>query len=248
LPSSIQQFSAVGSSKEFRDIVGDQNRKVISEPERRPSSHFIHPQVFIDIEGKREWEASDLGHKLITLCAKSGEDEEDDNNDKDDEDDQEEEEGTRTINGMHQVLTFLWAAAKQCGKPMTLREIPEEETVTSLCEKKTLTMTVGRPSATGAGQTMNHGAALLESQRLTDAMVWNLNKSSEARVLQINKDDSTKSALSRLMAPDQASSLFHLLTADSFEMDGVPELNEFTMKLTKGQDPMRVVNMVQQAT
>jgi hypothetical protein len=95
---------------------------------------------------------------------------------------------------------------------------------------------------------MTHGAALLKSQKLTDAMMANLNKLSEAHVLQINKDDSTKSALSRL-GPDQASLFLHLLTANSFEMvDGVPELNEFTTKLTKSQDPMRAVNMVQQAT
>jgi hypothetical protein len=106
---SIQQFSAAGSSEEFRDVVGDQNGKVISELARLLSSHFIHPQVFIDIEGKREWEASDLGHKLITLHAERG----DKVRQEDEEEEEKEEEGTRTIDGMCQLLMFLWAAASQ---------------------------------------------------------------------------------------------------------------------------------------
>jgi hypothetical protein len=75
--------------------------------------------------------------------------------------------------------------------------------ITSLCKRKALSIAGGAPLTTG--ESMTQGAALpLESKRLTDAMVANLNKSSEACILQINKDDSTKSALSRLMAPDQA--------------------------------------------
>jgi hypothetical protein len=73
-------------------------------------------------------------------------------------------------------------------------------------------------------------------------MAVNLEKSSEACVLQISKDDSTKSALLRL-APDQAS-LFRLLTADDFDVDGTPELNDFARKLTENRDPMRAVNML----
>jgi hypothetical protein len=93
---------------------------------------------------------------------------------------------------------------------------------------------------------MAHGSAILESQRLVDAMAVNQEKSSEACVLQISKDDSTKSALLRL-APDQAS-LFRLLTADDFDIDGTPELNDFARKLTENRDPMRAVNMLRQAS
>jgi hypothetical protein len=77
-------------------------------------------------------------------------------------------------------------------------------------------------------------------------MVLNLNKSSEAYVRQITKDETTKSALSRLV-PDQAA-LFNLLTAENFEIEGAPELNAFTTKLTESQDPMRSINMVRQET
>jgi hypothetical protein len=56
----IKQFSAARSPEEFRDAIGDPGR-VISDLAKILSSHLIHPQVFIDIEGKREWEASDLG-------------------------------------------------------------------------------------------------------------------------------------------------------------------------------------------
>jgi hypothetical protein len=77
-------------------------------------------------------------------------------------------------------------------------------------------------------------------------MVVHLNKSSEAYVRQIAKDTTTKSSLS-LLAPDQAS-LFYLLTAESFDVDGTPELNPFTKKLTESKDPMRAINMVRQET
>ena len=77
-------------------------------------------------------------------------------------------------------------------------------------------------------------------------MVLNLTKSLAAYVQQIAKDDSTKSALSRL-APDQAA-LFNLLTAEDFNVDGTPELKELTIKLTKSRDPMRSINMVRQET
>jgi hypothetical protein len=32
-----------------------------------PNSHFIHPPVFVDIEGKREGGAGNLGYKIISL-------------------------------------------------------------------------------------------------------------------------------------------------------------------------------------
>jgi hypothetical protein len=249
LMPGIKQFSATRSPEEFRDIIGDPDGRVVSDLAKIPSAHLIHPQVFIDIEGKREWEASDLGYKLVTLYAKRGEEEEDDDDDDDDDDESEgegEEEGSRTIDGVYQLLLFLWAAAKQCGNPVTLKEIPEDGIVTSLCEKKAQTISVGELSSPGAVPTMAHGSAILESQRLVDAMVVNLEKSSEAYVLQISKDDSTKSALSRL-APDQAS-LFRLLTADDFDIDGTPELNDFARKLTENRDPMRAVNMLRQAS
>jgi hypothetical protein len=77
-------------------------------------------------------------------------------------------------------------------------------------------------------------------------MVLNLAKSSKAYTKQISKDDSSKSALSRL-SPGQ-SVLFNLLTVDDFETYGTPDLNDFTSKLTKGRDPMRATNMVRQST
>ncbi len=134
----IKQFSAARGPEEFRDVIGDPDGRVISDLAKIPSSHLIHPQVFIDIEGKREWEASDLGYKLVTLYAKRGEEEEDDDDDDDDDESEGEgeEEGSRTIDGVYQLLLFLWAAAKQCGNPVTLKEIPEDGVVTSLCEKK----------------------------------------------------------------------------------------------------------------
>ena len=75
-------------------------------------------------------------------------------------------------------------------------------------------------------------------------MILNLTKLSKAYVRQITKDDSTKSALSCL-ALNQAV-LFNLLTADDFNVDGTPDLNAFTTKLTKSRDAMRSINMVRQ--
>jgi hypothetical protein len=151
---------------------------------------------------------------------------------------------------VYQLLIFLWAAAKQLGTPVTLQEIPESGVITSLCDRKALALEAGaRTGPTSSGSSGIIGptaeASMLESQRLTTAMVVNLNKSSEAYVRQITKDESTKSALSRL-APDQAA-LFHLLTAENFETDGTPELNSFTA-ITESRDPMRSINMVRQET
>jgi hypothetical protein len=205
-----------------------------------PSSHFIHPQVFLDLEGKREWEASDLVHKIISLYEQ----------DEEESDDVEDEEGPRNLSGVHQLLTFLWAAAKTCRNPVTLKEIPEEGHVTSICERKALAMSNGGPPGAMEGPQPQQGAAqaaaLAESQRLTSAMVLNLTKSSEACTKQISKDNSSKSALSCL-SPDQAA-LFNLLTSDDFETYETPDLNDFMSKLTQSRDPMRAMNMVRQAT
>jgi hypothetical protein len=65
-----------------------------------------------------------------------------------------------------------------------------------------------------------------ESQRLTEVVVLNFNKSSKSCVHQITKDDSTKSALSRLTLNQVA--LFNFLTAKKFKIDRTPELNTFS--------------------
>jgi hypothetical protein len=65
-PSSIQ-FSVVGSAEQFRDLVRDDTGEGINALANLPNSHFIRPQVFVDMEGKREWEAIELGCKLILL-------------------------------------------------------------------------------------------------------------------------------------------------------------------------------------
>jgi hypothetical protein len=138
----------------------------------------------------------------------------------------------------------LGRSYQQLGTAVTLREIPESGEVTVLCDRKATILsnspTHGNMNAPGLGEAMN------DSMRLTEAMVLNLNKSLEAYVQQITKDETTKSALSRL-APDQAA-LFNLLTAENFEVDGTPELNAFTTKLTESRDPMRSINMVRQDT
>jgi hypothetical protein len=115
----------VDNTDQFRDLVGGDDGKEINELAKLPSLHFIHPQVFLDLDGKREWEASDLGYKLISLY--------EDGDDSDEEDD-----GPRNIDGIYQLLTFLWATSKQYGNPVTLREIPEEGVVTLLCERNAL--------------------------------------------------------------------------------------------------------------
>jgi hypothetical protein len=140
-------------------------------------------------------------------------------------------------------------SAKTCGNPVTPNETPEEGHGTSICERKALATSSGPPGVTEGPQPQQgaaQAAALAESQRLASAMVLNLTKSSEACTKQISKDDSSKSALSRL-SPDQ-SALFNLITSDDFETHGTPDLNDFTSKLTKSRDPMRATNMVRQAT
>jgi hypothetical protein len=225
LPSSIQ-FAIVESADQFRDLVGDEDGEVVEELSKLPSSHFIHPQVFLDLEGKREWEVSDLACKIISLYEQ----------DEEESDDDEDQEGPRNLSGVHQLLTFLWAAAKTCRNPVTLKEIPEEGYVTSICERKALAISNGPPGVIEGPQPQQgaaRAAALAESQRLTSAKVLNLTKSSEAYTKQISKDDSSKSALSCL-SPDQ-SALFNLLTSDNFETCGTPNLNDFTSKLTESR-------------
>ena len=59
---------------------------------------MIHSQVFLNLEGKRgEWDASNLGYKLVSIYYEEGDDSGKEDNDN----------GPRTINGIHQLLTFL---------------------------------------------------------------------------------------------------------------------------------------------
>jgi hypothetical protein len=57
----------VDSANQFRDLVGDEDGEEIDELAKLPSSHFVHPQAFLDLGGKREWEASELGYKLVSI-------------------------------------------------------------------------------------------------------------------------------------------------------------------------------------
>jgi hypothetical protein len=114
-----------------------------------------------------------------------------------------------------------------------------------LCDRKSSILDTGSPGG-GRGGPAPDAESVAESRKLTEAMVLNLNKSSELMVKQISTTESSKSSLSRL-APDQAT-LLKLLKAESFEGEGMRELNEFTAKLTQSRDPMTAINMVRQET
>jgi hypothetical protein len=103
---SIQQFTDVRNKKEFADLVGDaQGMLETGNLIEFPSAHFIHPQVFVDIEGKREWEASRLGYKIITLYRYEGDD--DDKEEKEEGPEDEEDKRPRSIQGVYQLLNLL---------------------------------------------------------------------------------------------------------------------------------------------
>jgi hypothetical protein len=132
---SIQQFAEVESEEDFGDLVGGAEGEEVDVLGKYPSSHFLHPQIFMDIKGKREWEAITLGFKLVTLYGNDGD-----------------EEGIPAkLRGTHQLRAFLWVAAKPWGNPVTLREIPESGEVVSLCSRKVATLDRGRLSQ-GAGR------------------------------------------------------------------------------------------------
>jgi hypothetical protein len=238
---TIQQFANVESAGEFAGIVGEAEGEGTERLADLPNSHLIHPQVFLDVGGKREWEASELALKLISIYEDSDEGETNDD-----------DEIPPKLMGINQLLIFLWGVANKCGIPVPLGEIPEVGEVTALCYRKAATLDTGQQQVRfggGGGQGQmgaDEQAERAETRRLTEAMVVNLNKSSEAYAKQITKDDSSKCYLSRL-APDQAS-VFRLLTTDTFEVDGIPELNTFTAKLTENRDPIRAINMVRQET
>jgi hypothetical protein len=56
---------------------------------------------------------------------------------------------------IYQLLISLWATTKQCGSPLTLREIPKVREVTSLCDRKTSTLTAGLQDRIGPAQGWN---------------------------------------------------------------------------------------------
>ena len=234
---TIAQFSAVNNAQEFSNLVGKAGGTDIGVLASFPNVHLLHPHVFVDLGGKRDWEASTLGYKIISLYA------DDDPEELNEEEDEDDPIISPKLQGVYQLLIFLWALSSAgIGTSVPLVDLPELGEVTFLCERKSSILSIGSP--TGGSPPVPE--SFTDNQRLTEAMVLNLNKSSEAYVRQINKDDTTKSSLSRL-APDQAS-LFHLLTAENFEVEGTPSLNTFTRKLTESRDPMRAINMVRQAT
>jgi hypothetical protein len=139
---SIKQFKEVTGADEFAGIVGDAEGMPVNHLSKFPNAHFLHPQVFVDIEGKREWEAGKLGYHIISLY-KGTPNDEDDSEDEDDEGGNEENEGRglpKKLVEVDQLLIFLWAAAKQCGSSVTLREIPEVGEVTALRTRKASTL------------------------------------------------------------------------------------------------------------
>ena len=79
-------------------VRGNDGGKEIEElaKELPSSDRILHPHVFWDLEGKREWEAKDVGHKIISLSME-----------REDNSDQEDDKGLRNINGIFHLLTFL---------------------------------------------------------------------------------------------------------------------------------------------
>jgi hypothetical protein len=86
---AIQQFEAVEGADECTALVGEETEVGVSQLSKLPNAHFIHPQVFVDIGGKREWEASHLGFKLISIYTEEG------------------DEILEKLQGIYQLLTFL---------------------------------------------------------------------------------------------------------------------------------------------
>jgi hypothetical protein len=118
---SLQQFTDVESGEELAGLVGEAEDLGIGTLSTYPNAHFIHPKVFVNIEGKREWEVSQLGYSLISPYDGTGGGEEG-GRDIDDSDDNEED--PKKLNEIYQLYIYLWATAKQYGLPVTLREGP----------------------------------------------------------------------------------------------------------------------------
>ena len=138
LPSLIQ-FSTMSKAEEFKELARDDEGKPIEELGKLPCLHLIHPQVFIGLEGRRqEWEASSLRYKLISLYEEKDEE----------ASDAEDGKGPRNMEGIYQLLTFLWAASKQqCGNTVALRDILGGGTITSICKRKALALNSTRPGS-----------------------------------------------------------------------------------------------------
>ena len=73
----------------------------------------------------------------------------------------------------------------------------------------------------------------------------NLTRLTETHVQQITEDKWTNFSH---LTPDPATLFNLLLTGKDFNVDGTPELNKFTAKLTKNRYPMGSINMVWQET
>jgi hypothetical protein len=112
---TLQQFDDVDSAEEFQFLMGEDETLNLATLATFPNAHFIHPRVFVDVEGKREWDAAELVHRLISLYSGDlG------------SDDEEVDQGQISIalKEIYHLLIFLWALSKQYGSPVTLREIP----------------------------------------------------------------------------------------------------------------------------
>jgi hypothetical protein len=53
---SIQQFTEVESAEEFSRLIGSKEANGAEALPNLPNVHFLHPQIFVDIKGKREWD------------------------------------------------------------------------------------------------------------------------------------------------------------------------------------------------
>ena len=81
----------MSNAKEFKELAGHDKGKPKDELGKLPCLHLIRSQVCIDLEGRREWEASNLWYKLISLYEEKDEEASDTEDDK----------GPRNIEGIH---------------------------------------------------------------------------------------------------------------------------------------------------
>jgi hypothetical protein len=236
---TIIQFLEISDSREFENLEGSDGEP-ITEIEKLPNSHWVHPAIYMVLNGVRLITAADAATSIIRVLKAEAEPDEGDGSKN------ENRPVTQNARNAQSLLVFLWAVAKGYSRSVQLIDPPDSNFI---CDRFSYILEELDPKSDGSNQA-NTGGAAAQTIQATDptlmaALLQNVNAMTTQTLQSVEREEKKKSMLSRLTP--EAESLFTLLSATDWT-DRKPCMNEFTKKLLADKDPVKAFNIVTSAT
>lgn len=235
---TIEQFLELSSPDDFENLEGE-NGEPLTDLDKLPNSHWIHPAIYSVLKGAKTIKSSDAAMTIIAVLQAGAE-----------------SDGvgspnnpvppvSQTATSAQSLLVFLWAVAKGYSKSVLLTDPPDSDFIDEKCSSilEELDPKSDGPNPESAGGTVATNQAT--DPTLLAALLQNVNAMTTQTLQSVEREEKKKSMLSRLTP--EAESLFTLISATDWT-DRKPVMNKFTKRLLSDKDPVKAFNIVSSAT